>query len=216
MLDNLSLKQKKIIGIVGIIIVVVIIYFVYNRKENDSIDVNEDILVQNNTNTSISSEEEIKDTIIIHIAGAVKTPGVVELEEGARMEDAIEAAGGLTEDADISNVNLAYVLDDGIKINIPSLNDTETSEDEEIITENNGENIVENTSNSLATSTKININKASQTELETLPGIGASLATRIIEYRDNSGKFGAIEDIKNVNGIGDSKFENIKDLICVK
>lgn len=217
MLENLSIKQKRIFIIVAIIVGLGIMYFIYNKVGTPSSEIEEDILVQNNSAESngVSTEEEIGQ-IIVHITGAVKQPGIVKLEEGSRMEDAIEKAGGLTEDADISNVNLAYVLEDGIKIKIPSNLDIE-GEEEEIITDDIGENIAQDTDTTTSTSEKqININKATETELETLPGIGAELASRIVEYRNQNGKFSSSEDIKNVSGIGDSKFEKLKDLICVK
>lgn len=211
MLDNLDNKQKKIVIIVGIIIIIGILYFIYNgidKKSTDQID-NNMLSIENNT----KENEGSKELVIVHITGAVKTPGIVKLTEGARIEDAIDKAGGLTEDADISDVNLAYVLEDGIKIKIPTISE---EKNEEIIINSSGEGIVEKEISNNSENKIININKANETDLQTLPGIGASLAGRIVEYRDSNGKFNEIEDIKNVSGIGDSKYENIKNLICVK
>lgn len=211
MLDNLDNKQKKIVIIVGIIIIIGILYFIYNgidKKSTDQID-NNMLSIENNT----KENEESKELVIVHITGAVKTPGIVKLPEGARIEDAIDKAGGLTEDADISDVNLAYVLEDGIKIKIPTISE---EKNEEIIINSSGEGIVEKEISNNSENKIININKANETDLQTLPGIGASLAGRIVEYRNSNGKFNEIEDIKNVSGIGDSKYENIKNLICVK
>lgn len=216
MLDNLNSKQKKIVIIVGIIVVIGIIYFIYNKNENKNIEIDEEILIENNkTEDEINNEET--NEIVIHITGEVNNPGIIKLKEGSRIEDAIEEAGGLTENADISNVNLAYILDDGIKIKIPSSLDNKDMEDDEIITEENGENIIENiASSSSINSSKININKATEEELKNLPGIGSELAARVVKYRTENGKFSNIEEIKNVSGIGDSKFEKIKELISVK
>lgn len=211
MLDNLNSKQKKIVIIVGIIIIIGILYFIYNgvdKKSTDQID-NNMLSIENNT----KENEESKELVIVHITGAVKTPGIVKLPEGARIEDAIDKAGGLTEEGDISDVNLAYVLEDGIKIKIPTISE---EKNEEIIISNSGEGIIEKEISNNSENKLININKANETDLQTLPGIGASLAGRIIEYRNSNGKFNKIEDIKNVSGIGDSKYENIKNLICVK
>ena len=211
MLDNLDSKQKKIVIIVGIIIIIGILYFIYNevdKKSTDQID-NNMLSIENNT----KENEESKEFVIVHITGAVRTPGIVKLPEGARIEDAIDKAGGLTEDADISDVNLAYVLEDGIKIKIPTISE---EKNEEIIISSSGEGIVEKEISNNSENKIININKANETDLQTLPGIGASLAGRIVEYRNSNGKFNEIEDIKNVSGIGESKYENIKNLICVK
>ena len=211
MLDNLDNKQKKIVIIVGIIIIIGILYFIYNgidKKSTDQID-NNMLSIENNT----KENEGSKELVIVHITGAVKTPGIVKLPEGARIEDAIDNAGGLTEDADISDVNLAYVLEDGIKIKIPTISE---EKNEEIIINSSGEGIVEKEISNNSENKIININKANETDLQTLPGIGASLAGRIVEYRNSNGKFNEIEDIKNVSGIGDSKYENIKNFICVK
>ena len=211
MLDNLDNKQKKIVIIVGIIIIIGILYFIYNgidKKSTDQID-NNMLSIENNT----KENEGSKELVIVHITGAVKTPGIVKLPEGARIEDAIDKAGGLTEDADISDVNLAYVLEDGIKIKIPTISE---EKNEEIIINSSGEGIVEKEISNNSEKKIININKANETDLQTLPGIGASLAGRIVEYRNSNGKFNEIEDIKNVSGIGDSKYENIKNFICVK
>ena len=211
MLDNLDNKQKKIVIIVGIIIIIGILYFIYNgidKKSTDQID-NNMLSIENNT----KENEGSKELVIVHITGAVKTPGIVKLPEGARIEDAIDKAGGLTEDADISDVNLAYVLEDGIKIKIPTISE---EKNEEIIINSSGEGIVEKEISNNSENKIININKANETDLQTLPGIGASLAGRIVEYRNSNGKFNEIEDIKNVSGIGASKYENIKNLICVK
>lgn len=219
MLDNLTTKQKKIVIVVGIIVTIGIIYFICNGiGKSENIDLDEEILVSNNlteeNNIEIQTSKE--EIVVIHITGAVKVPGIVKLKEGSRIEDAIQEAGGLTEDADISKVNLAYVLDDGIKIRIPSSLEEDIT-DEDILVEDSGENIIQETNTSSTNlSGSININKATETELETLPGIGASLASRIIEYREQNGKFSSIEDIKNVSGIGESKYNNIKDFICVK
>lgn len=116
----------------------------------------------------------------------------------------------MTEYADISKINLAYVVKDGQKINIPHVNSVET---ESYITANIGENII--VENIEAENDKVNINTATQAELETLTGIGPSLALKIIDYRKENKEFKQIEDIKNVPGIGDAKFEVIKNEICV-
>lgn len=218
MFDNFNSKQKKVIIIMGIIAIIVIIYYIYNNIiYSNHRNISDDIMVQSNNvvNNSKIVEDNVEN-IVIHITGAVKTPGIVKLKEGDRIEDAIEAAGGLSEEADISNVNLAYILEDGLKIIIPSSYDIEI-EDDEIIQNNSGKNIIEGDTNiQVKEGNIININKATEIDLETLPGIGPSLATKIILYREENGKFSSIDDIKNVSGIGESKYENIKNYICVK
>lgn len=202
------------IAIAGIV-VIGIMYFIYNKNQvKEDINIENEILVNN----VITNENNTNDDIvIIHITGSVKNPGIVKLKEGSRIEDAIESAGGLTENADITKVNLAYVVEDGIKIKIPSSSEEDIG-DEDIIDSKSGDNIIieENTVPSNNSTQTININKATEKEFETLPGIGPSLASKIIEYRNQNGKFESIEDIKNVNGIGDNKYEKIKDLITVK
>lgn len=199
------MKNFKKIIFLSIGIIIIIIYLIYNySKDNTSEIIEENIYIETSTET------KEKNKIILHITGEVNSPGIIEIEEGSRLADAIEAAGGLTENADINKINLAYVVQDGQKINIPNVNSVDTSS---YITDNIGENIIiEDISSNTSL---VNINTATQTELETLTGIGPSTALKIIKYREENGKFKTIEDIKNVSGIGESKFEAIKDDICV-
>lgn len=212
------IKQKKnLLIIIGSIILVGIYWFFNMSTTTQDITIQDNMLevAENTKDEKIESDEDI---IIVHITGGVNKPGIVKLKENSRIEDAIEAAGGLTEDSDISDVNLAYMLEDGIKIRIPLIDDDldAMEKEESYITEDSGKNVIlednlESSSNSI-----VNINKATQTELETLPGIGPSLATKIIEYRESNGKFSKKEDIKNVTGIGDSKYASIEEFIVVK
>lgn len=156
-------------------------------------------------------------TILVHIAGAVQKEGIIELSSDSRLADAIEKAGGLKENADMEKINLAYHLEDGIKIYIPSKSEKQKEENsskdetEKYITKS-GDSKHEATQNNI----KININTATQTELETIPGIGPSTALKIIKYREENKKFKSIEEIKEVSGIGESKYNSIKDKITVK
>ena len=139
---------------------------------------------------------------------------IIYLNQGARIVDAIKEAGGETKQADLSQVNLAYELQDGQKIYIPNKKEKIS----QYITENSGNNIIiedSNTSTQKGGSGKVNINTANQSELDRLPGIGPSLAERIIEYREENGNFKNIEDLQNVKGIGDAKFADIKDKVTV-
>lgn len=212
MLENLTKKQKIILSIIAILVAIGIIYFINNKNQTNNIELDENILVSNQNTKQMSQDTE--KIVIVHITGSVKNPGIVKLKEGSRIEDAIEAAGGLTENADISNVNLAYVLDDGTKIKIPNLDDEDIG-DEDVVSKDSGEGIIQEDEKTTNTNI-VNINKATENELSTLPGIGNSLATRIVEYRKQNGNFKTIEDIKNVSGIGESKFANIKDFISIK
>lgn len=211
MLEN---KEKIIIAIIGVVLIIsVVIYFLDKAEEEEYIEINNEIAevaVVEDAQEEIGEEYE---EIILHIVGAVKNPGIVKIKEGSRIVDVIEAAGGITEEADTSKINLAYVVEDGQKIFIPSITD-EITEETEYVTSESGDNII--IDNNEGENVMVNINKATQTELETLAGIGPAMALRIIEHREENGNFEKIEDIKNVKGIGDAKFENIKNNICVK
>ena len=162
--------------------------------------------------------------IIVHISGEVVSPGVISLEEGARIVDAINMADGVTEEADLSKVNLAYVLEDAQKIYIPNINEKEEKEivenmEDGVVISGSGINDENNSSsgnNSKNGNVKININTADIKELQKLSGIGESIALRIVTYRKENGKFNSIEDLKNVSGIGENKFNKIKNNIFVK
>ena len=106
------------------------------------------------------------------------------------------------------------MVEDGMKIRIPSSNDENGSED--YITEDSGKGVILSEESNNSSSSIVNINTANEAELEQLPGIGPSISSKIVEYRNKNGKFKNVEDIKNVTGIGDSKFEKIKDYIKVK
>ncbi|MDO5555963.1 MAG: helix-hairpin-helix domain-containing protein [Clostridia bacterium] len=215
-MENLSNKQKIVLIIIGILVILFIAFYITKKTNNYNYDELEVIEEENN---SIQEKEEqiIEEEIIVHITGEVENEGIIKINKNSRIADAIERAGGTTEYADLSKINLAYVIKDGQKIYIPNINDKETQETQETmeqyITEEAGDNIV---IEDKKIEEKVNINTASQTELETLSGIGPSTALKIINYRQENGEFKTIEDIKNVSGIGEAKFENIKNNICIK
>lgn len=206
------LKQRKIIIIIGILVIIFIGWKFYNLSNNTDIE-NNDFIV-NDTKEEKKNDNEEEEMMAVHVTGEVNNPGVVKIKEGSRIEDVIKAAGGLTENGDITNVNLAYVVEDGMKIRIPSNDDENITED--YITEDSGKGVIMSEESNNSTSSIVNINTANEAELEQLPGIGPSISSKIVEYRNKNGKFKNIEDIKNVTGIGDSKFEKIKEYIKVK
>ena len=198
-----KIKQYKKQIIITVIAIILIGYYLFsNQKENVVTENLTEFTLQNTVqNEVINPEENIEETILVHVAGQVANPGVVELKQGDRIQNAIEKAGGILETANLSNINLASFVEDGMKIYIPS------------VTENNEINI--SNQEEAVLNSKININTANQTQLEELEGIGEITALRIIEYRKQNGKFKTIEDLKNVKGIGDAKFDKIKDDIEV-
>ena len=196
--------------------------FDYDIEETENV-------IKNGDNNS--GDNNSTNKIYIYITGEVNNQGVVILNKGSRVKDAIDIAGGITEKANITKLNLAYVLEDGMKINIPNDNDLRENPDfkyiingsddgnDEVRKENvdssNESKTVTSSSSSSKKSGIVNIHTASQTELETLPGIGPSIALKIINYRKENGKFSSIEDIKNVSGIGENKFNELKKYIGV-
>ena len=203
-------KKQKIIVIILITIIGIGIYCYTNAIENTSEEELENVLEIAQDNTTKETEEK---NIFVHIAGCVQKEGMLELSANCRIADAIEKAGGLTQEADLSDINLAYLLEDGMKIYIPNQNERQENNE-------NAENTAkaENTPSMQIqdTNTKqdvININTATQEELDTLPGIGPATATKIIEYRKEKGKFKQKEEIKEVSGIGEAKYEKIKEYI---
>ncbi|WP_246060654.1 ComEA family DNA-binding protein [Enorma burkinafasonensis] len=140
--------------------------------------------------------------LVVDVDGAVASPGVVEVPAGSRVADAIDAAGGLAEDADVSGVNRAAPLADGEKVYIPRAG--EASQAPAAAGSPPGEEAA-----------LVNINTADLSELDELPGIGPATAQAIIDEREANGPFTSIEDIMRVSGIGEKKFEKLADRICV-
>lgn len=140
--------------------------------------------------------------VSVYVSGAVAKPDVYSLARGSLVKDAVAAAGGATGDADLNHVNLAQAISDGMQIYVPHVGEQPTQKAKG--------------TEAPAVSGPININTATQAELETLPHIGPATAAKIIDYREKHGPFARIEDIQNVSGIGPATFADIKDLITVQ
>lgn len=204
-------KGLILLAIIVIAVITVLGYLIESKDNNEVLPYEESGTEDDKSDEETGTDEKEKiSLIVVDINGAVKKPGIYELNEGMRVNDAIDAAGGFTEDVNSDyvskNINKARILRDEEKIYIPCIED-----DISLIEEN----IADNNANINTFSGKININTASKEQLITLKGIGDAFAQRIIDYR-NDKKFSNIEDIKNVKGIGDKTFEQIKDYIRVE
>ena len=198
----IKLDRKNVTIIIFIIIVIGIVYYIYSNYFYESTQDFETTLENENKVEVESNNEKDKNkenNMVVHISGAVLNEGVIELKEGSRITDAIEKAGGLKDDACIKDINLAEILEDGIKINIPTIDEYNKSKDNNEEINQNNISQTNNKSSNVQKNIKVNINTATQSELETLPGIGASTALKIINYRKENGKFKSIEDIKKVS-----------------
>jgi len=131
--------------------------------------------------------------LTVYVSGAVATPGVYTLPEGSRVNDAVQAAGGFVSDAEPERINLAAPLEDGQQIDVPGI-----------------------VSTGHVNAGRVNINTATVSELDTLPGIGPTTAQAIVDYRLQNGSFQFIQDIQNVPGIGPATYDKIKDYITVE
>lgn len=222
---NFNKKQKVVLGVLAAMVVGFICYYVYAKEDESKTQLELD------NNLEIEEEEKEKeeysdDVILVHVSGAVNQEGVVELKANSRISDAIDKAGGVRENAYTKDINLAYQLEDGMKIYIPTKQEKENNDKVEVsdLSKNETESYVSNSSgistkqekSEETKGSKVNINTATQAQLETLPGIGPSTATKILAYRKEKGKFSKIEDIKQVSGIGEAKFEKMKEHITVK
>ena len=172
------------------------------------------IVVEHSEKSPQSQEYESSSSqlIYVHIAGEVSNPGMYELKHDARVSAAIDAAGGLTENADQLSINLARQVTDGEQIVVQAYIEAEPGNSKSTDASDSG---LPSSSNTEVLSSKVNINTASASELITLDGIGESTAAKIIAYRQANGSFASIEEIKKVSGIGDRKYEAIKDRITV-
>ena len=172
------------------------------------------IVVEHSEKSPQSQEYESSSSqlIYVHIAGEVSNPGMYELKHDAQVSDAIDAAGGLTESADQLSINLARQVTDGEQIVVQAYIEAEPGNSKSTDASDSG---LPSSSNTEVLSSKVNINTASASELITLDGIGESTAAKIIAYRQANGSFASIEEIKKVSGIGDRKYEAIKDRITV-
>lgn len=227
------------IKIMGIFIVIFLVlcgyfYFTQGRQNVQQAKIQKQQLQQN---VQEKNETETKKSVIaessgiyykVHVAGEVKNPGVYSLDSKSRVIDAIEIAGGNTQDADLDRINLAEYIKDGEKIRVPNINERTASKNSNLFSSNydyNSNKIEDILSDSVSTnnynigskdkSELININTASVSKLEELPGVGSTIANSIISYREENGGFKTVEQLKEVPRVGDKTYDKLKDLVCV-
>ncbi|WP_165970850.1 helix-hairpin-helix domain-containing protein [Peribacillus frigoritolerans] len=203
-------KYKYLVGVIGIAAA----FFLHQTQQNSipaehTPQMNKDeaalLTGEQALNEEPESEEnEADQTVIVDVKGEVQKPGVYEMKPGERFHHVIEKAGGLTNAADAVQINLAELLEDGMIVYIPKQGEI-------------AENLIQQpAAGADAEEQKVNLNKATSEDLQTLTGIGPAKAEAILAYREEAGGFKTIEDILNVSGIGEKSFEKLKDSISVK
>lgn len=207
-------KYKLIIGTVVffcLIIVCVGFFKKVTSKESEN-----KMVPEINTSISVKKESKVdnKNNIYVDIKGSVKNQGVYKLSFESRIDKLIAIAGGINEDADLNKVNLAKILKDEEVIYIPKKGEKIPAEFEKNIQDGvSQKEQIANTNQNV--DSKINLNTATKEQLQTLTGVGPSKAEAILNYKKTSGDFKVIEDLKNVDGIGEKTFDKLKDLITV-
>lgn len=216
------MKKWKII-----IFVLILLFSIYKVIDSKNLDIKDNVYIvsqsdvhekesisnnisdenDNQEKEKIKIENINKKTITVFISGEVKNPGVVTIDAEKRLSDAVNELGGTTENADLNKVNLAMKLKDESHYIIPKIGENLESDNEHF----ENDTVDDSNDNNL-----ININTANVQELDSLPGVGEATANKIVKYREEKGKFNSIEEIKNVNGIGDKKYEELKALISIE
>jgi len=212
-------KWKPII--VGIVVFIVVFIGLTLYQQSSNINENDMILTENEA-TQESEEnvinvviEETVTTIFIDIGGAVNVSGLFALPAGSRVADAIEAAGGLTENAEIKYINRAFVLSDGDRLYIPTISEVQDGTAPPTAGQVSSSGGAAASPGTETGSVLININTAGSDELQKLSGVGPVTAQKIIDYRSKRGDFKRIEDLMNVSGIGVKTFEKLRDYITI-
>ncbi|MGP3779790.1 helix-hairpin-helix domain-containing protein [Halanaerobium saccharolyticum] len=210
-------KNKKLIFIFLAALLLVLGYYNQEGEKVTELDSKNNLQVlKTGSFPQNASAEPADKSIVVHLAGAVKNAGVYKLDKNDRLVDLIKAAGGLTENADLTKLNLAEKLFDGQKLIVA---DKSKNNDFKKIGNSNIESteeiVIGNYSNSKHSSL-ININQASQSQLEELSGIGPSKAAAIIKYRDENSYFSSKEDLLKISGIGEKTLENIRNEIVLQ
>ena len=217
--------NKKKIFVFAIILLICPTILLVKDKLNSKDDIY--VLTEESTvsdeNKNNDKKEKIEDEkenisnkeITVYVSGEVNKSGVVTLKEGDRLAVAVEKLGGTTKKADLNNINLAIRVKDEEHYIIPKIGEAKQENLKDVNNTKDIENAEIKNENTEKDSSKININTATLEELDKLPGVGEATANKIISHREENGQFKNIEDIKNVNGIGDKKFENMKELMCV-
>ena len=218
----MKIKAKQVFLVGAFIVLTVIGYFLLPRNEivldlhsNTEID-NENFESENQLLESGSRKKE--NIIYVHIEGAINSPGIKEVPVGTRLFELIDLADGALDDADLSKINLASILKDEQKVYVPYkivINETITNSTSQNSVLLNSSNLNSDVSSNNYYIDLININTADIEELQKLAGIGPSMAKKIIDYREQKGYFNSIEDVKNVSGIGEAKYNKIKDNITI-
>lgn len=207
-MDRFSPREKKFLLGLGAMVLLAVSFFLGKQARNNP---GEEVLALEDGKNLESPDpgqespgpiQEEEGTVFVHLTGAIASPGLLELEAGSRLADAIEAAGGALEGADLARVNLARVLEDEDRIHIPALGEADEDLPQVLEPEGSGS----------SQDGLVSINKGTKEELMSLPGIGDKTADKIIDYREAT-PFGAIEDIQEVSGIGEKKFQDIQDKI---
>ncbi len=207
------LKRKMTMITVAVAFVAGGIYF-FSQQGEDPADT-EDIFsvtakeaeMEQSVNEAAAEPEIIK----VDVKGAVKSPGIFTAQAGDRVIDLISSAGSFTEKADTDKVNFAQIIEDQMVIYVPEIGEEDKGDLENIQVGTSGDAVTKGTSGGL-----VNLNTATQEDLQTLTGIGPSKANAILEYRETVGKFKEVDELKQVTGIGDKTFERLRDSISVK
>ena len=185
----------------------------YEIAQSEDIEKEGSDLKQDN-NSSQSTNNSTTTEVTVYISGAVKTEGVITMSSEDRLSDAIKVMGGIVEGADMNAINLAEKLVDGKHYIIPKQGE-QIPADVNIGGGTSGASTQTAGGSEQGQGGLVNLNTATIEQLDTLPGVGEATANKIITYREENGGFKSIEDLKNVKGIGDKKFEEIKGNICV-
>lgn len=206
------MNSRIVIGVcvLALVAILVLAFVLFGNMKNDAFSISQGGSADASAQVEEGEPAASPDLIYVHVSGCVNVPGVCSVPEGSRVADAVDAAGGFSEDAARDSVNLARIVEDGEQIVIASIAQAASAEQGALA------GIPSEGSRAQSSAAgKININTASASELQALNGIGESKAEKIVAYREENGFFKSVDELKNVSGIGEKTLENIRGDICV-